>query len=472
MAILAWNVQGRGSVDIVSGGTAMAGRQWKIFAALFSVFLVAYYLPLANPKVEAAVVEAFKLLQWYARNHTLACVVPALFIAGGIITFLSQAAVMRYLGPKSNKLAAYSVASVAGIVLAVCSCSVLPMFAGIYQLGAGLGPASAFLYSGPAINILAIFLTARVLGFDIGLWRALGAIGFAFVVGLGMAGIFHRSEKKKAAAAALMPHAPDTGRRAWQSGLLLAAMVAFLVFSDWFNPGDAIVQRVDGTEIRGVVLQEMRDEVMIQVQESTGTIRAGDRLTLPKTEIAKIVEAKSWVMDVYHVRWYLAGLMLLAVVAMTWRWVDGEEFKQWMHNTWDFTKLLVPLLFGGVFVVGFISALLPDKQIAALVGDNSLRANAIGSVVGALFYFATLTEVPITQALMEHGMARGPALALLLAGPALSLPNMLVLVKVMGGKKTAAFCLLIVVAATAVGMIYGAVQAGAPTTLTTVGGVP
>lgn len=436
----------------------MITKQWKIAAAFVAVFLVAYYLPLANPKVPAAIVEAFKLLQWYARNHTLACVVPALFIAGGIITFLSQASVMRYLGPRTNKLAAYSVASVAGVVLAVCSCSVLPMFAGIYQLGAGLGPASAFLYSGPAINILAIFLTARVLGFDLGLWRALGAIGFAFLVGLGMAGIFRRQERAKVEAAALMPDPPAGGRRGWQSALLLAAMIGFLVFSDWFNPGDAIVKRTDGSEVRGVVLQEMHDEVMIQVQESTGTVRAGDRLTLPKSEIADVIEARSWVMDVYQVRWWLAGLCGLAVALMTWRWVNGSEFKQWMYHTWDFAKLLIPLLFGGVFVVGFISALLPDKQIGQLVGDNSLRANLIASVVGALFYFATLTEVPIVQALTEHGMARGPALALLLAGPALSLPNMLVLVKVMGAKKTAAFCAIIVVVATATGLIYGGVH--------------
>jgi hypothetical protein len=440
----------------------MKNREIKIFAVLLTIFLVAYYLPLANPKVEGAVVEAFKLLQWYARNHTLACVVPALFIAGGIITFLSQAAVMRYLGPKSNKLAAYSVASVAGVVLAVCSCSVLPMFAGIYQLGAGLGPASAFLYSGPAINILAIFLTARVLGFDIGLWRAVAAIGFAFLVGLGMATVFRREERKKMAAAIELPDLPRDGRRGWQSGLLLAAMIGFLVFSDWFNPGNAIVKRTDGTEVRGVVLQEMRDEVMIQVQESVDGIRAGERLTLAKSEIAEIEEAQSWVIEVHHVRWWLAGVCGLGVALMVWRWVTRDEFGQWMHNTWGFTKLLVPLLFGGVFVVGFISALLPDKQIGQLVGDNSLSANFIGSVVGALFYFATLTEVPITQALMEHGMAKGPALALLLAGPALSLPNMVVLVKVMGAKKTAVFCALIVVVATTVGMIYGATQGLGP----------
>lgn len=450
----------------------MISREWKIAAAFVTVFLVAYFLPLADPKVSSAIIEAFKLLQWYARNHTLACVVPALFIAGGIITFLSQDSVMRYLGPKSNKFVAYTVASVAGVVLAVCSCSVLPMFAGIYQLGAGLGPASAFLYSGPAINILAIFLTARVLGLDIGLWRAVGAVGFAFLVGLGMACLFRKEERAKIDAAMQMPEQAAGGRRGWQSGLLLAAMIGFLVFSDWFNPGDAIVKRIDGGEVRGVVLQEMHDEVMIQVQESTGAIRAGDRLTLPKSEIASIIEARNWVMDVFHIRWWLAGACGLAVALMTWRWVARDEFKLWMHNTWDFSKLLIPLLFGGVFVVGFVSALLPDQQIAALVGDNSLRSNVVASLVGALFYFATLTEVPIVQALMEHGMARGPALALLLAGPALSLPNMLVLAKVMGVKKTLAFSAIIVVVATGVGMLYGATQSPPAATIVQVGGMP
>ena len=430
-------------------------KQWKIFASFTAVFLGAYFLPLSDPKVTAAILEAFKLLQWYARNHTLACVVPALFIAGGIITFLSQASVMRYLGPKSNKLAAYSVASVSGTVLAVCSCSVLPMFAGIYRLGAGLGPASAFLYSGPAINVLAIFLTARVLGFEIGAWRALGAIAFAFVVGLLMALIFRREEEAKATAALHMPDAPAPKRRGWQSALLLAGMIGFLIFSDWFNPGDASVHKTDGSAIQGVVLQEMHDEVMIQVQESMGPVRAGDRLTLPKAEIASIEEARSWVMSVHHVRWYLAGLMGLAVAGMAWRWLDDGEFKLWMHNTWDFAKLLIPLLFGGVFIVGFISALLPDRQVAEWVGTNSVSANLIGSMVGALFYFATLTEVPITQALVEHGMAPGPALALLLAGPALSLPNILVIRSVMGNTKTAVFCALVVVMSTIAGLVFG-----------------
>ncbi len=450
----------------------MFSREFKIGAALVGIFLTAYYLPLSNARVDAAIIEAFKLLQWYARNHTLGCVVPALFIAGAISTFLSQASVMRYLGPKSNKLAAYSVASVAGVVLAVCSCSVLPMFAGIYQLGAGLGPASAFLYSGPAINILAIFLTARVLGFDIGIWRAIGAIGFAFLVGLIMAWLFRKEEQARQDVAFQMPDQPEPRRRGWQSGLLLAAMIGFLVFSDWFNPGDAVVQRTDGSQVRGVLLQETRDEIMIQVQETAGGVRAGDRLTLPKSQVTEIVEAKSWVMDIFHVRWWLAGLCGLATIIMTWRWVDRSEFREWMHNTWGFAKLLVPLLFGGVFVVGFISALLPDRQIAALVGDNGLRSNLIASVVGALFYFATLTEVPITQALLEHGMARGPALALLLAGPALSLPNILVLVRVIGAKRTAAFAASVVIVATGMGLVFGMTVSSGSVAISRAGGMP
>ncbi|GMU21370.1 MAG: hypothetical protein AMXMBFR13_14630 [Phycisphaerae bacterium] len=430
-------------------------KQWKILVAFVAVFLTAYYLPLSNPKVTAAIVEAFKLLQWYARNHTLACVVPALFIAGGIMTFLSQASVMRYLGPNSNKLVAYSVASVAGTILAVCSCSVLPMFAGIYKLGAGLGPASAFLYSGPAINVLAIFLTARVLGFDIGLFRAIGAVGFAFFVGLGMATLFRKEEKAKAQAALFMPEPPPTRRKLWQNATFLSLMVGFLIFSDWFNPGNAVVRKTDGTSIRGVVLQEMHDEIMIQVQESSQGIRAGDRVVLNKDQIAEIEEVESWVMDIHHIRWWLAGGCGLAVALMAWRWYDPGEVREWMHNTWEFAKILVPLLFGGVFLVGFIGALLPDEQIARLVGDNSLQSNFFASIVGALFYFATLTEVPITQALLEHGMAKGPVIALLLAGPALSLPNMIVLWKLMGGQKTMAFTVLIVVVATAAGMLFG-----------------
>src|SRR3989339_2243292 len=160
------------------------GREGKIFLLFAGIFLFAYYLPLGNPKVQEAILEGFKMLQAYARNHTLTCVVPALFIAGAIITFLSQASVMRYLGPKANKFVAYTVASVSGTILAVCSCTVLPLFKGIYKKGAGLGPAVSFLYSGPAINILAIVLSYKVFGWQLGLTRMVVSIVFAFIIGL------------------------------------------------------------------------------------------------------------------------------------------------------------------------------------------------------------------------------------------------------------------------------------------------
>jgi len=432
-------------------------KQLKIFAAFVAVFLGAYYLPLSNPKVTDAILEAFKLLQWYARNHTLACVVPALFIAGGIITFLSQESVLRHLGPRSNKLVAYSVASVSGAVLAVCSCSVLPMFAGIYKLGAGLGPASAFLYSGPAINILAIFLTARVLGFEIGLGRAIGAVAFAFVIGILMAVIFRREERARAAATPQLPESSQPRRRLWQNTAFLACMVLFLIFSDWYNPGNAIVHMKDGTALRGVVLQERHDDYVLQVQDESGNIQSIDNRVLPKDQVSQVEEIRSWVMDVFHARWYLAGLMGLAVILMAWRWYERSEVREWMGNTWSFSKMLVPLLFGGVFVVGFIERLLPQEQIAELVGDNSFSANLIASVVGAFFYFATLTEIPIVQALMSNGMHQGPALALLLAGPALSLPSMIVIYKIMGARKATVFIVLTVALSTVVGMVFGAI---------------
>ena len=428
----------------------------KILAALVAIFLVAYALPLGNPKIQQAIYEAFRLLQWYARNHTLACVVPALFIAGAIITFLSKASVMRYLGPKSNPVMAYAIASVSGCVLAVCSCSVLPMFAGIYQLGAGLGPASAFLYSGPAINVLAIFLSARVLGLSIGAGRVIGAVTFAVVIGLLMATIFRKAERTKIEAALQMPEPEKPPRHISKTALHLGCMVLFLVFSDWFNPGNVIVKTTDGRQFNAVVIHETKDTVRFQLEEDLGSEKTGDKIMLAKNEIAEMQERKTWVLTVYHIRWYLAGLCGLAVVIMAWRWFEHDEIREWMLNTWQFTKLLVPLLFGGVFVVGFFSVLLPEKQVAHWVGDNSLRSNLVASVIGTFWYFATLTEIPITQALMKLGMHNGPVLALLLAGPALSLPNILVIRKVMGNRKTLVFIILVVVMSTIVGMFFGA----------------
>ncbi|KPK75280.1 MAG: permease [Phycisphaerae bacterium SM23_30] len=431
-------------------------REAKIFAGFIIIFVLAYALPLEEIKVQGAIQEAFRLLQWYARNHTLACVVPALFIAGAIITFLSQGSVMRYLGVRSNPILAYAVASVAGCVLAVCSCSVLPMFAGIYQLGAGLGPATTFLYSGPGINVLAIFLSARVLGFEIGAGRFVGAVVFAVVIGLLMAIVFRRSERAKIEAAMQMPEAERPRRHMAKNGLFLAGMILFLVFSDWYNPGNVAVRTGDGREFKAVIIHETKDAVRFQLEEDLADNKIGDKITLNKSEITGMQEQQSWVIRLHHLRWYPAGLCGLAVVVMAWRWFEREELREWMHNTWDFAKMLVPLLYGGVFVVGFVSVLLPERQVAAWVGENSLQANFVASVVGAFWYFATLTEIPITQALMNLGMHKGPVLALLLAGPALSLPNILVIGRVMGARKTMVFVLLVVVISTVAGMIFGA----------------
>ncbi len=433
----------------------MHRRDIKILSWLVGIFLIAWFLPLSNPKVRDAIIEAFKMLQWYVRNHTLACVVPALFIAGAISTLLSQQAVLRHLGPKASKVEAYSTASVSGTILAVCSCSVLPMFAGIYQVGAGLGPATAFLYSGPAINILALLLTARVLGMDLGLARGVGAIVFGVVIGILMALIFRKDEARRQRSMAEAPEVETPTRRRWQTILFFVAMLAFLIFSDWYNPGNVDVTMKNGETFAAVQLKETRGALLFQLSEPAMGKEAETQVEIPKDEIAHVESAQNWVMTIYHYRWWLAAVMGVATLFMTFRWLSVDERHRWMENTWDFTKLLVPLLFGGVFVVGFLGALLPDEQVARLVGDNSLFSNLVASIVGCLFYFATLTEIPILQSLMQHGMHRGPALALLLAGPALSLPSLMVIKSIIGLKKTAVFTGLVIVFATLAGMIYG-----------------
>ena len=410
-------------------------------------------LPFDHPKVSNAIMEAFRLLQWYALHHTLACVVPAMFIAGAISTFLSKEAVIKYLGPGARPVPAYSVASVAGVVLAVCSCSVLPMFAGIYTMGAGLGPASAFLYSGPAINVLAVFLSARVLGLDLGLARAVGAIVFAVLIGLSMRLIFRRGEKRRTDVA-IQTAGPATVRPLWQTALFFLAMILFLVFSDWYDTNEATIVMEDGVRIEASIRYDRRDTIDIQEFDATGRLGSEIR-RLDKSDIAEVRNKPGFVMTVHGVKWWLAGAMGVLVLLMTWRWFSREEIKEWMRSTRDYTMLIVPLLFAGVFVTGFVGGLIPEQVVAGLVGGNSLLANFTASFVGMIWYFATLTEIPIVEMLTRLGMGKGPALSLLLAGPALSLPSILVIWKVIGARKTLVFCLLTVVASTMVGYLFG-----------------
>jgi uncharacterized membrane protein YraQ (UPF0718 family) len=434
-------------------------KEWTIFLGLLTIFLLAYFLNFTDPNIPRALMDAFYMLQWYARNHTLACVVPAMFIAGAIASFLSKETVLRHLGPKANKVEAYSVASVSGTVLAVCSCSVLPMFAGIYRVGAGLGPASAFLYSGPAINVMAIFLTARVLGYDLGIARIIGSVVFAVVIGLLMAVIFRKDEAKREAVFMQLPDPPAPRRNLLQTALFFAAMIGFLVFSDWANPSQTTIEKTDGTKLQVAVLLETTEMLRVQVEEPVGDIKKGTKLTVPKSEIVKTdyatPEGYEWANWMYTHRWYFAFACLAATLLMMAGWFDRSELSEWMDQTWGFARSIIPLLFGGVFVTGFVGALIPEEAVARWVGGNSLTANMAASVIGAMWYFATLTEIPILETLIGLGMGRGPALALLLAGPALSLPSIAVIYSVIGLKKTAVFTGLVVIMSAIVGMAFG-----------------
>jgi len=383
--------------------------EWQKLLLIAGVFLACFYLPVQSVRFNNAITESLRLVKWYAHEHVLFCLVPAFFIAGGIAVFISQASVIKYLGPGASKLAAYGVASVSGSILAVCSCTVLPLFAGIYRMGAGLGPATAFLYSGPAINVLAIILTARVLGLEIGVARAVGAILFSVVVGLLMHLVFRKEEMQKVDAETVMPQ-PEVTRALWKNAVYFGAMVGILVFANWAKP-----------------------------TETTGTWYA-----------------------VYSVKWIVTGLLALILVVVLVLWFKKEELGEWVGASWGFVKQILPLLFFGVLIAGLLlgrpayEGLIPSKWVVAAVGGNSIRANFFASVAGAFMYFATLTEVPIVRGLISNGMGNGPALALLLAGPALSLPNMLVIRKVMGNVKTAVFIVLVVVMSTIVGMFFGA----------------
>jgi len=429
-------------------------REFKLFSCLTGLFLIIYFLPLGNPKILKAIYEAFYLLQWYARQHTLGCVIPAMFIAGAISTFLSHASIMRYLGPAASRPLAYGVASMSGFILAVCSCSVLPMFASIYTMGAGLGPACAFLYSGPAINVMAAFLSVSVLGLDIGLARIVGSILFAFVIGLCMAGIFRRAEIKRQEVTMALPEPPAHKRPLWKTSFFFLSMVLFLVFSDWYSTNDYTITLQDNSHITANVRLTTRDELDIQIYNPDNSLKP-DVMRIHTSSIKEMIPVPSITMTIYAMRWYLAAVMGFLVLLMTWRWFDSEERKEWMSSTWEFSKMIIPLLFGGVFLTGFVGVLIPEQLVASLVGNNSLFSNLIASVIGTMWYFATLTEIPITQTLMSLGMAKGPALALLLAGPALSVPSILVINKVLGAKKTLTFVLLVVFFSTIVGSLFG-----------------
>ncbi|MFW6228100.1 MAG: permease [Alkalispirochaeta sp.] len=383
----------------------------RLLAGIGIVFLVAYFVPWSEPRVSMAVQEAFLMLGEYAREHVLLCLIPAFFIAGAIMVFLNQQAVIRYLGPEAPKILAYSVASVSGSVLAVCSCTVLPLFKGIYRKGAGLGPAVSFLYSGPAINVLAIILTAKVLGLRLGIARAIGAILFAFVIGLLMQLIFNREDKERTTNAAMFTGTDDgEGRSLAQTAIYIFSMVGILVFVNWAPSGGSV----------------------------------------------------AWWDALYRYRYAITAVFVILLGYTLLRWFSRSELVDWVQATRDFAVQILPLLFSGVLVAGFLlgrpghTALIPEAWVAGAVGTNSLWSNVFAAAAGALMYFATLTEVPIMQGLIGAGMHEGPALALLLAGPSLSLPSLMVIAGELGIRKTAVYVLLVVAISALVGVAFGA----------------
>jgi len=426
-------------------------KEWKPLSIIVAAFFASFYLPVGIPRFDNAVTESLQLVKWYAQEHVLLCLIPAFFIAGAIGVFVSQASVMRYLGAKANKVLAYGVASISGTVLAVCSCTVLPLFAGIYRMGAGLGPASAFLYSGPAINVLAIFLTARILGFEMGVARAVGAVVFSVVVGLLMHFIYRKEETAKADAQMAMPD-PPAGRALWKTVLYFASMIAILVFANWGKSAEPV----------GIwnAIYELKWYLTALSAAALGLMLA----TWFKVDWWKIaatavpVAILGLVFREYPLIPFAAGFVGLSIITST----DEGEMGSWFEQTWGFAKQILPLLLFGVLVAGLLlgrpghEGIIPSEWISRSVGGNSLWANLFASVAGAFMYFATLTEIPILQGLMGSGMGKGPALALLLAGPALSLPSMLVLRSIMGLGKTVVFVSIVVVMATITGMIYGA----------------
>ena len=506
-------------------------QESKTLLWIVAVFLVFFWLPVNWDRFTWGVSEALHLGKWYAREHVVLCLLPAFFIAGAIGVFVSRASVMKYMGAKANKVLAYGVASISGSILAVCSCTVLPLFAGIWRMGAGLGPATAFLYSGPAINVLAIILTARILGPELGIARAVGAVAFSVIIGLAMHFLYRKEEIEKANGQLGMPQ-PEVSRPLAHNALFFFVMLGLLVFPNWGAPNDWHFRLNDGAEFRAAVTKAPEDPsaegavFRVRMFEGQGE---GRQLDLKASEITRKTPLPGTWTTIWRNKWlvtagFAVALSLILVFWFTVKWwkvvlaaippaalavvlpagglwvlvpfsaaivglsiilsSSKREGGEWFAATWGFAKQILPLLFFGVLIAGFLlgrpghPGLIPSKYVEMLVGDspNAMLAitgwggggfesvvrsvwpvwtNFFAAIFGAFMYFATLTEVPILQGLIGAGMGKGPALALLLAGPALSLPNMLVIRSIMGTQKTIVFCSLVVVMATISGMIFG-----------------
>ena len=442
-------------------------KEIKILLWIIAGFTFVFFMPIGSARFNTAIAATLDLVRWYAREHVILCLLPAFLIAGVISVFVSQGSVIKYFGANAKKWLAYSVAAVSGTILAVCSCTILPLFSSIHKRGAGLGPAIAFLYSGPAINILAIILTARILGFEMGVARVIGAVSFSIIIGLIMALIYRKEEMQKKVDQMQIVATPEK-RPMWQTMIHFFTLVLILVFANWGAPsaGDtsgawyiiwshkwyitgffSLVLAWSLVKILKIKWQWVLTAVFVTV---VSAFLSGSLI-----ESAKLRPMVPMVV----------GIAALSLITLLDR--QNDENREWTLSAWGFAKQIIPLLAIGVVIAGFllgsthdgqsIPGVIPNEWIAKLVGGNSLFSNFFASIAGAFMYFATLTEVPIVQGLIAAGMGKGPALALLLAGPSLSLPSMLVIKKIIGFRKTAVYVGLVVVMATVSGLLYGAI---------------
>lgn len=439
-------------------------KELKILFWIIAVFTAVFFLPLGSERFMTAVDATLDLAKWYAQEHVVLCLLPAFFIAGVIAVFVSQGSVLKYFGANAKKWLSYTVAAVSGGILAVCSCTILPLFTSIYKRGAGLGPAIAFLYSGPAISILSIILTARILGFEMGVARVFGAVLFSVVIGLAMSFIFRKEEKaKKEEQMNIVP--PPEKRPMWQTSFHFFTLVLILVFANWGAPAAS-----DTGLWYGIFTYKWYIVGALSLLLCWSLVRILKLRILWVVLGAVATAASALLANLFIDNAKLVPLvpMIVAITALSVILLfdkQDEENKEWAFASWSFAKQIMPLLAIGVVTAGFllgsthdntaIAGIIPNSWIEWAVGGNSLLSNFFASFTGAFMYFATLTEVPIIQGLLASGMGKGPALALLLAGPSLSLPNMLVIRGVLGTKKTVVYVALVIVMATVSGFIFG-----------------
>jgi uncharacterized protein len=446
-------------------------REWRVLAGGAVLFALVFAMPVGSPWFDNAVHQALALTRWYAQEHFLLCLVPAFLIAGAIAVFVSQGAVMKYLGPSAPKPAAYAMGAVSGSILAVCSCTILPLFGSIWRRGAGLGPAIAFLYSGPAINVLAVVLTASVLGAELGVARALGAIVFSVLIGFIMHLLYRKEELARASGSMLIP-AGEQARPLWQTASYFAVLIGVLVFANWGRPEASQGPWFEIWQAKWL-LTSLFGLALGAMMVAWFGVRWWRMALVALAVAASGFAMRAWLLPTYgHVfpghanglPWHAMLPFTVAVAGVVWVSSADDapgENREWIAESWGFAKQITPLLLLGVLVAGFLlgrpgeQGLVPGEWVVAMVGGESLSANLFASVAGALMYFATLTEIPILQGLIGNGMGKGPALALLLAGPAISLPNMLVIRALLGTRKTLVFVGLVIAFSTLCGFVYG-----------------